>query len=937
MKSPDAVRASQGTLYSQGSSTFPPVTSWFPRARIGSAQPPEGVRAFVVLLLSALIAWWPLATFTYGVVHGDMLDCWLPWRTFIADQLQHGEWPVWNPYQQMGYPVHADLQGPAWYPEALLIGGTIGQSIYVLQSLVIGYLLVAGMGMYRLAKQFGGDHPAALAVGAAYMLSGFFTAHVMHQYAFISGAWWPWMLAAFLRLLDRPHWRPALEAAVFQFLLLTGGNHTFTIIGAYLMLMLIGVRCLRDGDRRYALRLMLCVLLFAGASLVMACGVLHAWWYAAPFIGRMSGMGYDLASQGPFTWRTMLSLLIPWGTTGGPDTMGTDITMANAHMSLLLLVMLPLAFFRKRSATENVFLVFGAVCLLASFGEALPVHRWLYNTLPGLNVFRFPSYYTYFTLLCWLPPTARSLAQWNELDVRGKRVLFASLSVAFVILVVALLRAAVIQLPLGSSLDDAHRSWYERMNTPSIAERTLVHGSIQLIILLVFAVMVLRAKWFTRTRLALLVITECSLAVMFCSWSTGISDTVPSILHRLVELRPKGCPLPDEFPLGRNRDAAPALQPLWRNTNIFQKRVSHDGFNSFWPEPHLHLAREWPLLFAQMKSLPLVYFADSAVSQNAYVDGSTEHMPGRVLAVLDEAEQPPTLHRTTSAARGVNNATLVSFGSTSLTVIATLSTQGLLVVQQQALPGWKALLNKTPVPIIRVNGCAIGIVLPPGDHQLELTYDLPLLTALRICSWSAFLIILLLLAGTGSHSAKLVVGVVVLFCGLFAFRFSYPNTIDARIAIDPCSEPSVKQVLHHDPFDGAHDHSAQGALALRKEGVEWSPAFELALADLDATAEDALVVEARYRLDPGSGPLCSCIVLTVQEGGATRFYRTRPLDTIPSCGDGWYRTRLIAQVEELHRNRGMMKTYVWNNGAGTVLLDDFTVSVMPWADIAAGY
>ena len=232
------------------------MSSTRPGLVAGFSRWPEDLRAFAVLLGCVLLAWWPLATFTHCVVHGDMLDCWLPWRTFIADCLQNGEWPVWNPYQQMGYPVHADLQGPAWYPEALLLGGTIGQSIYVLQSLVIVYLLVAGMGMYRLAKQFCGSHSAALAVGVAYMLSGFFTAHVMHQYSFISGAWWPWMFAAFMRLLDKPSWRPALKAAVFQFLLLTGGNHTFTIIGSYLMLALIimrSIQFLRAGDRRAAL------------------------------------------------------------------------------------------------------------------------------------------------------------------------------------------------------------------------------------------------------------------------------------------------------------------------------------------------------------------------------------------------------------------------------------------------------------------------------------------------------------------------------------------------------------------------------------------------------------------------------------------------------------------------------------------------------------
>ena len=570
---------------------------------------PETLRAFIVLLACALIAWWPLATFTYCVVHGDMLDCWLPWRTFIADCLQNGEWPVWNPYQQMGYPVHADLQGPVWYPEALLLGGTIGQSIYVLQALVIAYLLVAGMGMYRLAKQFCGSHTAALAVGVAYMLSGFFTAHVMHQYSFISGAWWPWMFAAFLRLLDKPGWRPALEAAVFQFLLLTGGNHTFTLIGFWLMFALIAVRSfqfLRAGDRRSALRLFLHLLLFASASLIMACGVLHAWWYSAPFIARTGGIEYAMAAENPFTWKATLSFLIPWATTGGPEITGTNITMANAHMGLLMLVLVPLAFLRKRSANENVLLVFGAVCLLASFGDALPVHRWLYSVLPGLDVFRFPSYYTYFTLLCWLLPVARTLVQLNELPPRSRRVLWLSIGVAASIMLVAVIRAASIQLGLGFALDDAHANLFARMNSTSIAERTLVHGSFQLLLLAGFAAMLWKRKWFSMTRLVALVAVEGVVAVLLCSWQTGISDTSPSIIDRIVEMRPDGFPLPEHRSLSANEDDDHALQPLWRNTNIFQKRVSHDGFNSFWPEQHQQLQQRWPILFKEMKAQPLV-------------------------------------------------------------------------------------------------------------------------------------------------------------------------------------------------------------------------------------------------------------------------------------------------------------------------------------------
>ena len=754
------------------SSTRPGLVAWFGRW-------PEDLRAFAVLLGCVLVAWWPLATFTHCVVHGDMLDCWLPWRTFIADCLQNGEWPVWNPYQQMGYPVHADLQGPAWYPEALLLGATIGQSIYVLQGLVIVYLLVAGMGMYRLAKQFCGSHHAALSVALAYMLSGFFTAHVMHQYSFISGAWWPWMFAAFLRMLEKPHWRPALEAAVFQFLLLTGGNHTFTLIGFYLMLALVVVRAVqlaRQDGARGALRLFPPLLLFSAAALTMSCGVLHAAWYSSPFIERMGGMDYAQAAKNPFSWRAALSFLIPWGTTADAATLGTDITMANGHMGMLMLLFVPLAFLRKRSAMENVLLVFGAVSLLASFGDALPVHRWLHAALPGLDVFRFPSYYTYFTLLCWLLPVAKTLAGWAELPTRSQQLTkVVSVAVAIVLLLVVA-RASIVQLPLGFALDDVNASPYARMNAASVVERTLVHGTVQLVVLATFMLLLWRQR-LTLSRFGALVALEGTVAVLLCSWQTGISEHSTSHIAGIVAARPDGFPAPDLKSLGAHHDGGGDIAPLWRNTNVYRKQPSHDGFNSFWPKDHNALERDRPELFSMMKGLPLAFVADSVVRASTYIDRPFDLRWGNALAVVADTGALPVAQTFRKEDSCAQDAMATALSATSVSVVMNATCRpGVLVVQQQHLPGWRAWLDGKEVPIITVNGCAIGVPVERGARSVELRYELPQLALLRIVSWLSLTVVLVLLAfGQRSLGArKTALALIMAFVGLAAWSLPWP-------------------------------------------------------------------------------------------------------------------------------------------------------------------
>ena len=77
------------------------------------ANYPE-TKTYLLFLVVSIAAYWQIAFLQYSV-QWDMLDCFLPWRYFVGESLQNGNLPFWNPYQHLGYPIHADLRS-VWYP-----------------------------------------------------------------------------------------------------------------------------------------------------------------------------------------------------------------------------------------------------------------------------------------------------------------------------------------------------------------------------------------------------------------------------------------------------------------------------------------------------------------------------------------------------------------------------------------------------------------------------------------------------------------------------------------------------------------------------------------------------------------------------------------------------------------------------------------------------
>jgi hypothetical protein len=723
---------------------------------------------WAVIALSVLLVYWPLSTFTYGLVQGDTLDCWMPWRWFIASAIQDGHFPLWNPYQQMGYPIYTDLQGPSWYPVVIALGGTVGLSLWTLQGLFLAYVIVGGIGFMQLVRTLGADARIGLVMGLAYALGGFFTGHQMHFYAVISGAWLPWLLAAQLRLMEQPSWRPAAAAAVFQFLLLTGGNHTFTLIGTWLLLVLIVVHVVRawsSGDRSLVARIVGYEALFAGLALVMACGTLYAWWEVSPYLSRAAGMDYAESAINPFTAHAAWSWFFPYAVGTDSTWLGTDPTMANGYMGVLVLVLAVLALFRRRTAVENTIGLFGLLCLLASFGAALPVHHWLWSLVPGLDLFRFPSYYLWFTALAALVLAAGTLSQWDALIATKRRVVVAVIGVAGLLVLVFIIRAWAMHYREPPFFQGDYLA--ERLMGLWRWHRVLLVAPVTLLALIGLGWWALgeRRRWWL---LLALVLLEMGWATTMAQWNTAIGDYSPAMLQGRIDELPRGPVWPELVPMGENTDGSATLKYIWKNVQNFEGRPSHDGFNSFWLKDANILETQHAGLYAAMKRQPFVYLADSIVPLEQYDPATVNPAKDSALVVLAEgANVPGPMRRERS-----DTVAVAGFDHDGISVHTSTSGPAFLLLQQAWFPGWSATVDGTPVELVRANIAAFGIALPSGSHTVSFRFEKPAIPWLLGISLITFFVTCFALAFTAPPrpSTWLLIALLALF--FLAVRWS---------------------------------------------------------------------------------------------------------------------------------------------------------------------
>lgn len=172
-----------------------------------------------------------------------------PLAHFQRDCFWHGEWPLWNPYNQCGVPFLAQWNTLPLYPLSL---------IYLLPPLTWGlgifcllHLWLAGLGMFFLARRWTGNPFAAAFAGVGFAFNGFTLNLLMWPSHLATFAWMPWVILA-VELAWRSGGRHILLAALAGMLQMFAGGPEIIALTWALLLALWFQQCLRPAAGAHA-------------------------------------------------------------------------------------------------------------------------------------------------------------------------------------------------------------------------------------------------------------------------------------------------------------------------------------------------------------------------------------------------------------------------------------------------------------------------------------------------------------------------------------------------------------------------------------------------------------------------------------------------------------------------------------------------------------
>ena len=151
----------------------------------------------------------------------DIMDLSLPWRHYLAECLQNGLLPLWNPFQNMGFPQMGHWE--TWYPVSWVIGYLFGYNLLTLQYEFLLHVFIAGLGMYKLSGRYVQSKSARFFAAASFMLSGFFVSQAQHLGYIVAVAWMPFIFYYALSFTRKPELRLGLLLAATLSLELSGG------------------------------------------------------------------------------------------------------------------------------------------------------------------------------------------------------------------------------------------------------------------------------------------------------------------------------------------------------------------------------------------------------------------------------------------------------------------------------------------------------------------------------------------------------------------------------------------------------------------------------------------------------------------------------------------------------------------------------------------
>lgn len=696
--------------------------------------------------LISIIALWQIVFYVHPVKY-DMIDCYFPWRFFISECFHTGQFPYWNPYQDLGYPIHADPSSGVWYPFVWLIGSTVGYNIYTIGLEYWVHISIAAIGFYKLCKTLKMNDEASFIAAICYMLCGVFIGNAQHLTYVVSACWIPFILNYYIKFAENTDYFSAIKTALFISLLLTGGYPAFTITLLYLLVMLFlffgGRILLQEKNKKRLFKFLSGNFLMLPLTFLIAGGMLLSIYEVTPYLSRTNSFSIERSLFGPFSPQSSISFILPFAAINSMDFYDTDLSMSNGYFGIIAFVFFIAGLFLKKTPVIKLLFVFSIFALLAAFGKYLPVRKLLYDYAPLMNLFRFPSTFRLFVIIGFLLVAAFAFNSFfdNQYEVVRKRIRL----IIFILLPTLLITIFVCRIYGYLSIGDFMRNELFIFSRNShFTQHIAFNAMVQIGFLAALLVMLMKIRETKKLFLLIVLIVSSDVIIstqLNAPYTVFSQELSAKTTNDHLKKFPKGFPpLPDKA-IAETNPHEIYFVPYWKNVNIFQKQISADGFNSFTLTGHEYFRDETPQLYDNIIKNKIIFLSDEIHNENE-TDKLKQDSSFTSKTLIFDTDEFTAIKNNPLKTDSTDKVTLKKFSPNKFIADTQTKNTQILSLLQSNYKGWKAYINGIEVPIFTSNKSLISIVLPQGNHTVTFEYNNPKIKLAFIISITTILLTL---------------------------------------------------------------------------------------------------------------------------------------------------------------------------------------------------
>ena len=655
----------------------------------------EDIKYCLLLSITIILSYFQLSFFVF-TSKWDNLSAFFAYKFTASNWWLAGQLPLWDPYQNLGYPMHANPQGYVWYPITWLLNIPNGYTLYSLNIETVLHIVIAALGAFILSRHLKNNAISSFTAGAIYGLSGFIIA-TNHMIGFtIAAAWLPWCIWAILNLLKEPNFKHAIRLALFLYLQVTGAYIAFTIVLLYILIAIVLVQLYSKKKLNQAVQKPLLYLLLAGVvAIILSSPYLFSVYDSLSYFSRSNKLGYETELfAGNLNFQSLSTVLIPFIISSKDGLSGVDISLSNCYIGILPLIILFYSFYRLKIKFKYVLAFFLILSLLLGLGIHTPVHKWITLSVPGFNLFRHPYLFVLYAVLIASIVVSYGINFKIFNDKLFKRILLIFGLILLISNIVLLNFTSISSIVnLVGSLSELN----EKSNHLAIDHAILQLTISSLIVLSSY--LLLRFKSRNLKYLILVIVIDLTLSIQFLgptnmyyniSFNTA-KQYLTSITNENLTNQKADTPI-KYF----SNDSIQAKPGFWINLNTYQRTTGFEGYN------------------------PFVMKSTEDLKESGLIKDVLEH------GLFYSKERDVFLSD-------------LKIGYNFFEVTSNSNSGNTLFLSQNYHHNWKAYKNAEPVSITKTHLGTMAIKLPKGNHKIQFVYTNKTLGILFILSVSSLM------------------------------------------------------------------------------------------------------------------------------------------------------------------------------------------------------